>query len=213
MQNSKLQRKDGQVLDIFPHEFWYIAPAKMTYSSNDGFVRPLEFGFTLHNAVNGEGLVIGLDELLVGIEPSTSKGGVAGEAEDLLERVRKDQYPNRPSRLRSYYLNYRKDVAEFRLNMFRGERMLVRCYLVLNGGRYHYADISLYEQLEGRPDDLVLAQKYWETSFNPESEDEHFRLEVLADSALFFPDWDTFPTLSEEALIKWSEDNSSSSFD
>ncbi|NMG04803.1 hypothetical protein [Azoarcus taiwanensis] len=205
--NDKLIGTNGEILDLWPQEFWYLAPARVTYTPGEGVVRPLEFAVLLHNAVKGEGLVTSLDVLLSGIEPSTEKRGAAAEAEALLEETRQSVNPALPSRLRSYFLNYDRAVAERRsATMFRDSRRLVRCYLIRNGGRYHFADVDVYERLEGRPDDRVLAAKYWEL-FQPKTEDELHRLEVLADSALYFPDWQEFPTLDDRVLMRWSLDN------
>ena len=206
-QNEKLIGINGEVLDLWPQEYWYVAPARTSYRRGEGVVKPLEFAFLLHNAVKGEGLVNCLNVLLEGIEPATMKGGAGADAERLLEVIRQRDHSLLPSRLRSYFLNYDKAVAEARAKaMFRGQRKLVRCHLIRNGGRYHFADIDLYERLEGRPTDESLAKKYWET-FIPSDEASRARLEVLADSALYFPDWRQFQTLDDHALMLWSFDN------
>lgn len=206
-ENDKLIGSNGEVLDLWPQEYWYVAPARTSYQRGEGVVKPLEFAFLLHNAVKGEGLVTCPDVLLEGIEPTTMKRGAGGDAERLLEMVRQRDHSHLPSRLRSYFLNYDKSVAEQRSKaMFRGQRKLVRCYLIRNGGRYHFADMDLYERLEGRPTDEVLARKYWET-FIPTDEPGRGRLEVLADSALYFPDWREFQELDDHALMLWSFDN------
>jgi hypothetical protein len=203
--NNKLISADGQGLDIFPHEYWYLAPSRTNYKQGER-VSPLDFAFVLHNASIGQGKVISPENILDGIEPQPTKRGVAAEAELLLEKVRKDKYPHLPSRLRSYFLNNDRAQAELRaIDMFRGNRTLVRCYII-NGGRYHYADVSIYEQLEGRPDDIDLANKYWQT-FKPSTPEEFSRLEVLADSSLYFPDWQTFPRLDFKVLTKWNVEN------
>lgn len=204
---NQLIGSKGEVHELWPHEFWYVAPARTVYTPGERIVNPLEFAITLYNARNGEGVACGLDQLLEGIEPTSLKNGVAADAEKKLEAVRQANFPSRPSRLRSYFLNYDKCVAEQRSKfMFRGERMIVRCYLLLSSGRYHFGDIDAYERLEGRPDDDALANKYWET-FSPATEADRTRLEVVADSALYFPDWQEFPTLDQNSLVSWMNDN------
>jgi hypothetical protein len=207
IQDKKLVGADGQTFDIFPQEMWHVAPARSDYVSGVGVVRPLEFAALLHNAFLGKGLVLSLSTLLEGIEPVTMKGGAGGAAERALEQIRQARYPDLPSRLRCYFLNLDRATAEKRaLSMFRGARKSVRCHFVLNGGRYHFADLGVYEALEGRPDDIPLAEKYW-SRFEPANVDEQNRLEILADSALYFPDWQDFSTLDDDVLLRWQKDN------
>lgn len=185
---------NGIPLELHPHEYWYLAPCRTTYEPGD-VVRLLDFAFVLHNARLGNGVVIALDDLLSGITHATLKGGTSKEAELLLEKIRGERFPEKPSRLRSYFLNYSKHVAERRENtMFRGNRKLVRCQVVLNSAKFHHADVDIYERLTGRPDDVNLAAKYWE-EFKPVTQAEFDRLEVIADSMLYFPDWKNFPLL------------------
>jgi hypothetical protein len=73
----------------------------------------------------------------------------------------------------------------------------------LSSGRYHFANVDIYEKLEGRPNDVALAREYW-TTFNPTTPEERANLEVLADSALYFPEWREFPKLDEAELIAWA---------
>ncbi len=198
-------------ITIWPAPFWYLAPSRTKYQCDEGRVRPLEFAFVLHNASVGHGLVPSLDVLLAGIDPKPNKGGAAADAECLLEEVRANEFPEKPSRLRSYFLNHDRSLAELRTrDMFRDDRQISLCYLVRNGGRYHFADVGLYEQLEGHPDDRALARRYW-SNFMPTDPQQHHRLEVLADSALYFPEWETFPQLDHDSLLNWMHDNPSPS--
>ncbi len=185
---ESLLGSNGKVLDLWPQPFWYAASARTTYQCGEGRVRPLEFALTLHNVSIGHGLVASLDVLLSGLKLTSNKGGVAADAERLLEDVRANEFPEKPSRLSAYFLNHDRDLAEYRaVAMFRDARQIVFCYLVRNGGRHHFADVGLYEQLEGRPDDRVLAGRYW-AEFVPSDPQQYRRLEVLADSALYFPE-------------------------
>jgi hypothetical protein len=201
----------GEVYALIPHVFWYVAPARTTYCPGEAKGRPLEFAHTLHNASVGEGLLVSPVVWMDGLEPSTMKRGVAAEAEAFLETVRKNKYPNLPSRLTSYFLNFDQATAEFRQkDTLRGNRIIAQCFMT-RSGRIHFADAGIYERLEGRPDDATLAETYWQT-FVPATPAEAVRLEVLAESALFFPDWRTFPILDDEVLNNWSLDNPPSSF-
>lgn len=191
-------------LELHPHEYWYLAPCRTTFECGE-IVRPLDFTFVLHNAKLAQGVAIALDDLLLGIASTPLRSGPTKDAELLLEKVRVEHFPDKPSRLRSYFLNQNRHVAELRQNtMFRGSRKLVRCQVVLNSGKFHHGDVDIFERLTGRPDDINLAMSYW-LNFNPATEAEIERLEVIADSALYFPDWKDFPLLAPDVLIAWQE--------
>ena len=201
---DKLFGANGETYELFPHEYWYAAPSRTAYRRGER-VRPLEFAFALNNAALGEGLLISPIVLMNGFEPGTEKGGAAAEAEALLETLRCEKHPNRPSRLCSYFLNYDRATAEFRAqDSLRRNRALTPCFLV-GGGRAHFADAGIYERLEGRPDDASLAEAYWQT-FTPRTPDEALRLEILTNTALYFPEWATFPILESEVLVNWQVD-------
>ena len=55
--------------------------------------------------------------------PKTLKTGNSGQAEQILEQIRRQEYPDKPSRLNSYFLNTHREVAEKRAI---GWRLLVR---------------------------------------------------------------------------------------
>lgn len=208
LRGNKLIGLADEQYDLWSHELWYVVPARTHYSPYDGKkVRPLEFAYVLHNASLAKGLLISPTNMADGMELKSMKSGAAADAENLLEALRQEYCPERPSRLRCYFLNRDRDVAEYRMgDTLRGNKTLVRCFLVLNGAKVHYADSRIYERLEGRPDDANLAIKYWET-FEPKSEDDRRSLEIIADCALYFPDWETFPTIPFETLVKWQQDN------
>lgn len=208
IRGNKLIGLTNEQYDLWPHELWYVVPARTHYSTYDGqTVRPLEFAYVLHNASLAEGLLISPTNMAHGLEPKSLKRGASAEAENLLESLRQDRCPERPSRLRCYFLNLDREVAEYRMrDTLRGNKTLVRCFIVLNGAKVHFADSRIYEQLEGRPDDADLAIKYWET-FEPGTEDDRRSLEIVADCALYFPDWKTFPTIPIESLVQWQQDN------
>ncbi|WP_235936731.1 hypothetical protein, partial [Steroidobacter agaridevorans] len=52
------------------------------------------------------------------------------------------------------------------------------------------------------PDDDATANAYWNT-FRPTASEDAQHLEILANSALYFPDWQSFPTLDMPALAEW----------
>lgn len=152
---------DGHVYALYPHVFWYLAPDRTHYRSEDRGVRALDFGLLLHNAVLGKGVVPSMDVLLDGLLPDTPRAGAGRDAEMLLERVRAEAFTTRPSRLRCHFLSYCEEVARRRQHtMFRTpDRRLVRCQL-LGAGQVHFADVDLYERLQGRPEDEALARRY-----------------------------------------------------
>lgn len=208
MHGNKLIGFANKQYTVFPREFWYVVPARTHYSPYDGQkVRPLDFALVLTNASLGEGLLSSPTTMGHGMGLKSMKGGAAAEAEDLLELTRLEHYPAQPSRLRCYFLNLDKEVAEHRMrDTLRGNKTLVRCFMVLNGAKVHFADTRIYERLEGRPDDIALAVRYWET-FEPKTESDGKSIEMVADCALYFPDWKTFPQSSDESLIQWQQDN------
>ncbi len=208
IQDSKLVGITEEHYDLCPHEFWYVVPNRTHYSPHDGIkVRPLEFALVLHNAALGKGLLPSPTVMYEGMVPKTLKGGSGKQAEISLETIRTELYPMLPSRLCCYFLNKDKDVATHRMaDILRGNKTLVRCRLVQNSAKIHFADSRLYEQLEGRPHDKVLATRYWQ-AFAPKNDEDHRNLEILFDGALYFPDWKTFETIPMDSLRAWQIDN------
>src|SRR4051812_5563375 len=114
IRDDKLIQTGNAQYDLRPHEFWYVLPARSHYSSEEGKrVRPLEFAFVLHNAHLAKGLLISPSAFAksVGFVPRSLKNGSAAEAETILELVRKEHFPDRPSRLSCHFLNANKSVA------------------------------------------------------------------------------------------------------
>lgn len=203
LNETELTNGKGLTYQVLPHEFWYVVPARTSYSEAEGRVRPTEFAFVMHNARVAQGLLISPSRLTGGARLRPAKRGAGGEAEELLEAIRKEHFPEKPSRFNAYFLNFTEELARQRSkDVLRGNKQVVRCLVVMNGARVHFADMERYERLEGRPDDRNLALTYWDT-FTPESDLESSRLEVVADAALYFPDWESFPTLPFEDLIAW----------
>lgn len=203
----KITTPDGNAHRLFNHQYWYLAPSRVSWVPTDGFVTPFQFAMTLHNAKKGEGVVSSMTDLLNGISENIPNSGTPkARAEAALEMVRKQIAADKPSRLRCHFLNYTKDVAEARADEWRWQnRTLVPCYLILSSGQYHYADIGIFEELCDTPDDRTLAESYWQ-AFQPNTSEEYSRLEILADSALYFPDWESFPEVSTEALVSWDQE-------
>jgi hypothetical protein len=203
----KITTPDGNAHQLFNHQYWYLAPSRISWVPTDRFVSPFQFAMTLHNAKKGEGVVSAMTDLLNGIaEKLPTSSNAKAKAEATLEIVRTQIAADKPSRLRCHFLNYTKDVAEARADEWGWQnRALVPCYLILSSGRYHYADVGIFEKLYEDPENRAIAESYWQT-FQPNSTEEFSRLEVLADSALYFPDWENFPEVSTEALIAWDQE-------
>lgn len=213
IQGTKLISTTKKEYEIDPHEFWYVVPARSHYSAHEGKkVRPLEFAFVMHNAFIEKRLLPSPTFIGEGMEAKTMKGGVANDAEALLEAVRVEYFPMLPSRLRCYFLNIDKDIATYRMaDSLRGNKILVRCFIILDEAKVHFADSRIYEQLESRPEDKNLAIKYWQT-FDRRNDSDNRHLEILVDAKLYLPDWETFPTISKDSLIAWQMDNPPQSF-
>ena len=198
----KLIGQNGEIHDLGPHEFWYLAPAETNFQLHNATVPPLDYAILLHTARLGEGVVPPMRKLLEGLPRTTNKRGVAAQAEQLLEDIRNIHFPDLPSRLRCHFLNFDRVVAECRSNsMFRRKRILTPCYTILTDSSFHFADVEIYERLEGSPDDAALAKTYWGT-FIPANSTQASSLEVLADCALYFPEWRSFPNLEEVSSTK-----------
>ena len=139
----KLIGQNGEIHDLGPHEFWYLAPAETNFQLHNATVPPLDYAILLHNARLGEGVVPPMRKLLEGLPRTTNKRGVAAQAEQLLEDIRNIHFPDLPSRLRCHFLNFDRVVAECRSNsMFRRKRILTPCYTILTDSSFHFADVA-----------------------------------------------------------------------
>ena len=204
MSRRVIKTDDGNEHELWDHEYWHLCPTKTTWVPTDGRGYALRFAMLLHNAKKAHGLVLAQEDLLAGIEPVSLKVGNAQKAEQLLEEVRKETFPTLPSRLRCHYLNYDKETAEQRAQQWGWDnRCLARCFIIRSGGFFHHADVEIFELLAHDAQNRNLAYQYWQT-FHPSSPAEVTRLEVLANSALYFPDWQEFPEVDVEALALWN---------
>jgi len=203
LDSNELTDQDNNKYQLHPHEFWYMAP---------------KGGILLNNAVCGKGIVPAMDDLLKGIAIKSVKDNPnARKAEELFEEIRSKDYSDLPSRLRCYFLSISKEVAEQRskewserVNLgkswqqmtWQDTRILTRCYLILNSGKYYFANIKEYEKAAKENDENLIKQyavRYWGKGFS-EAKYLDERIELLADSALYFPEWKTF---SKMELPKW----------
>lgn len=192
-------------LELSPDEYWHFAPIRNSYALDEDWVRPLDFGMLLHNAAIGEGYLKSLDVLLAGLRPRSLKKGPGLDAEDLLEEVRRGEFPDRPSRLRSYFLNQNKPLAELRQQTLKRQPMrVVRCHLIMQFCKIHFADMGIYEKLDGGALKPEIARQYW-AEFVPKNPDEESRLEVLVEGDLYFPDWQSFELIDKNSLGLWNE--------
>jgi hypothetical protein len=193
---------DGKEHSISPREYWYLAPARTTWTAADGAISPLSFATTLHNAKIGHGICPALTDLLEGLSLRSLKRAAPLRAEQLFETVRSQHYPHRPTRLRSHFLSFDKATAERRAIEWGWQsRRMVRCHLILSSGVYHCADLRHYEQCALGLHDETLAHDYWK---GPPSDLPVDTLEIIADSALYFPDWDTFDEIDFAGAGAWN---------
>ena len=132
-----------------------------------------------------------MDDLLKGIAIKPWK------QEELFEEIRFKDNPNLPSRLRCHFLSISKEVAEQRLKEWVGwknKRILTRCYLILSSGKYHFANIDEYQEAVKEKNENLIKQyagRYWGEGFS-EAKYLDKRIELLADSSLYFPEWKKF---------------------
>ena len=116
--------------------------------------------------------------------------------EELFEEVRLVCRPDLPSRMRCHFLSISKEVAEERLINWgwEGKRILTKCRLVLSSGKYYFANIDNYQEATKKIDEKLIkefAYKYWTEGFL-EANYLDKRIELLADSFLYFPEWEEF---------------------
>lgn len=140
--------------------------------------------------------------LLDGIPPSTRKSGSARAAEEEFEAIRLRDFPTPPSRLRSFFVSLDEASAKEQAQYWGWSgRTLVRCYLVLPGANYHYADVRDFEAAARGHSVTHHATSYW-GDYDPEKVPPGVT-EVGADGSLYFPDWRRFPQLDVDALARW----------
>lgn len=191
LDSKELTDKDNNKHRLHPHEFWYMAP---------------KGGILLHNAFCGKGLVLAMDDLLKGIPIKPNKRtSETNKVEEIFEEIRLNSFPNLPSRLRCHFLSISKEVAETRLKEWewKNKRILTKCYLILSSGKYHLANIDKYEEAVRRGDkNLVkqLASEYWEKGFL-EANYLDKRIELLADSCLYFTEWESFSKIELGSVV------------
>ena len=195
--------RDGTEFPFHPHEYWTLAPSRSTWEAGDGRVGPLDFAFMLHNARMGMGVMPPLQVLAAHFEARTLKSGNPAVAERLIEARRLAMFPEKPSRLRSYFLNTHRDVAEKRADLWDWtDRTLVRCHLLTTTGSLHNGLVSRFEAVVGDPTSRDLADRYWQEEVRIVSADNKHDVEVLADCGLYFPDWETFDGLDADGLME-----------
>ena len=196
-----------------PREYWILAPSIVNWKEGDGWISPLEFGYMLHNAKIGQGILPPLATLTEHFTPRSLKQGDALAAEELIEERRVASHPEKPSRLNSYFLNTHREVAERRAETWGWQqRKLVRCHLLTTTGSLHVARVSNFEELARDPVLTHLADHYWEQSPGPITDQNKHDVEILADCGLYFPDWSGFELLDNPSIIaaqkkyktKWS---------
>jgi hypothetical protein len=194
--------RDGTEFPFDTTEFWILAPSTSTWDVDDGEILPLEFGFMLHNARIGRGVLPPLATLTAHFTSRSLKSGSPLEAEQLIEKRRREVFPEKPSRLNSYFLNTHRDVAEKRAAMWGWrDRALVRCHLMTTTGSLHCGRVSNYEAVVKNPTSEALADRYWQDSPSIVTEDMRDDVELVADCGLYFPDWTTFDLLDADALV------------
>ncbi len=194
--------REGVRFPMDHHEYWIAVPSRSDWQVGDGPVGPLDFGFMLHNARIGEGVLPPLAKLSEHFESRSLKGEGALQAEQLLEARRKANYPDKPSRVSSYYLNSHRDVAEDRVAAWAWQdRRIVRCHLLTTTGTLHGALVSNFEALVADPTSEPLADRYWSEVVNEITEANRHDVEILADCGLYFPDWESFELIDRQSLI------------
>lgn len=190
-----------------PREYWIIAPSVSSWQPGDGVIGPLGFAYMLHNARVGEGFLPPLATLTEHFTPRSLKKGRALVAENLIEERRIAIYPEMPSRLTSYFLNTHRDTAEKRMKDWGWQdRMLVRCHILTTTGCLHAAFVSNFEELARNNSLTEFADRYWTETPSLITDKNKNNIEILADCALYFPDWVDFDLLDTKGLLAAQEE-------
>jgi len=210
LDSNELTDQDNNKYQLHPHEFWYMAP------KGDILLHNAVCGKGIVPAMDDllKGIAIKprkRNEEIRSKDYSKSKE-VAEQrlkkrkVEKLFEEIRSKNYSDLPSRLRCYFLSISKEVAEQRskewkdwVNLgqwieWKDTRILTKCYLILNSGKYHFANIKEYEKTKKTNDETLIkkyAGRYWGEGFSEVKYSDE-RIELLADSALYFPEWKKF---------------------
>lgn len=115
-------------------------------------------------------------------------------AEIALEDIRRRRFPEKPSRLASYFLSLDLQEAERRLPYWwtaSQEREIVRCNIIIDNAKIHFGDYTYFDDfMSYEREDSAL--RYW----NGEMRDKS-NIEVVVQGALYFPDWRDFPLLTD----------------
>ncbi|WP_146171936.1 hypothetical protein [Pseudoduganella armeniaca] len=204
--------RDQYCLFAFAETFWYVAPTLTVPGALN--IPPLALALTVHNAKLAGGraapLLTLLKEVSTSIGEATFKlapqGGSAfkAEAECFLEAVRQQVNPAAPSRLACYFVSMDERTAALRKDEIRGERTIYPCR-ILRDGAVHLADIRLFDKIVdsmGYPKCRQLAEQYWSDS----DRYDHIPadcLEILVGGSLYFPDWQSFPSLNPQTIASW----------
>jgi hypothetical protein len=189
------------------HQFWYLAPKLTSWKESDGPVDPLMFAYLLHNTKYFKGLTPLMSDLNANLDLKTMKSGGTKLAEELLEKVRQEKYPEKPSRMKCHFLNFSKESGAKRQTSWGtsfSERRLERCFIVESTGPVHWADVTIFEKLCSDPMNVALAESYW-NQFFPKDDKEKENLEILGDCNLYFPEWSAFPAFNMQDLGKYNK--------
>jgi len=187
---------------------WYAAPTLS--EPNSPKFRPIDLAMTLHNARLNQGRAVPHASAMRSInvqngQPDapieTYKMGLAKEVEDFLEETRLRVNPQAPSRLACFFVSADRESAELRSSELRNNRKIYPCRVLLDGNVY-VADIRTFDKLMNNPCSGVLAEQYWTSMDDLGSIDKSYR-EILVGGSLYFPDWESFPSINLEAASQY----------
>lgn len=168
--------------EVSEKQFWHLVPA----------VGPNAMMF-YNNVSVGKGALpsisatIRSDPNLENAQTPYSFSRLGDSKEAVFEKVRKDNFPTRPSRLKSIYLFDDYSLVERALTeWFSNENKTVHECRVLIGSAIHKADTAWLNCASNAWEEC--ANKYWEgmMSVSPFPE-------VIVDGTVYFPTYETFP--------------------
>ena len=164
----------GRRYELIPEIYWHFtAPSNSILLNNIGIEE-------------GRILTMSLVARMPGLENAVttySMKAMDDSKETVWERVRSEEYPHRPTRLKALFLFNEREIGDEILNLwFGGEERIALQVRVIAGGTVAGADARWLETKEAEWEES--ARKYWEgkPTDNPLPE-------IILDGQAYFPEW------------------------
>ena len=162
--------------------YWHLVPSSNTWALM--FYNNVRVASGLLHSIS---YMIECDPNLASATSNYALTHAEDEKEKTFERVRQEQFPRKPSRLKTLYVFPSEALAQrAKMEWFPNESRNIHRAWIATGAKTHLGDAAL---LNCKPESWVAnAHSYWaaEMSTSP-------FLEMLVHGSLYFPDWQGFP--------------------